>query len=445
MMNVQDIRQTEKAGGQKAAGQKQNKKAEGFMEILNRSLKSEHLEKSEAESMEDKAIQPEDKDLKAMPENTKPGNAEKTDTADADSAQMDSQIEDITSQEEKDTKEEQPVQIMQEAAAAVLAAGIEVPMEMIRTLQAQTAQKADQGTQAVTDELMNTTAVTDTAPAAQNTVPEMSVKPAEGNKAEASGKDTAGSEQAGRFPGMEVIKPAAPEQTTKSDHEGEQQSELLKDQSEVLKQMAAKPAANSLKTPTAQTGRQIGVEELQKQVDEQTYMDTGAIAIGNISGSYEAPKTDNVKAAAQPVMDQMQAGLAKGITKGLDTFTIRLKPDGLGEILVHLESAGGRTLMSIGVTNAETQKILNAEMAELKEMLKPLNAEVKEIYQNQSDSFDMMMYQQNLFQQRQQQLYARMHTVYTGSGEQTKGITAAEPEQAGKETVYVTGGLNAYV
>ena len=105
--------------------------------------------------------------------------------------------------------------------------------------------------------------------------------------------------------------------------------------------------------------------------------------------------------------------------------------------------------MSIGVTSEQTQKMLAGEMMNLKEMLRPLNAEVKEIYQSQTENFDMMTYQQNLSQQNRNLFYAgnnggirhygSMQDEMPESREETKipGIPG--------ETAYTPGNWNAYV
>lgn len=105
--------------------------------------------------------------------------------------------------------------------------------------------------------------------------------------------------------------------------------------------------------------------------------------------------------------------------------------------------------MSIGVTNAETQKLLTSEMMNLKEMLKPLNAEVKEIYQSQTENFDMMTYQQNLFHQNRNLFYAGKsgRIQHYGGTEEEVSEAAAEIGIQGvpDPAVYASGSWNAYV
>lgn len=229
---------------------------------------------------------------------------------------------------------------------------------------------------------------------------------------------------------------------------GRNGGESLTDQAALLKQMSAKNSVTQVQESTEKAGKSTSVEDLQKYVDEQIFANPGELASRSLSGTYEVGQMKQTE-TAQPIMEQFKSGIEQGITKNLDTFTIRLKPEGLGEILIHMEHAGGRIAMSIGVTNAETQKLLTSEMINLKEMLKPLNAEVKEIYQSQTENFDMMTYQQNLFHQNRNLFYAGKsgRIQHYGGTEEEVSEAAAEIGIQGvpDPAVYASGSWNAYV
>lgn len=246
-------------------------------------------------------------------------------------------------------------------------------------------------------------------------------------------------------------KPESTQAAGRQEHPGStggSAGEALKDQAGILKQMSGGNSVSQIQKTTEKAGKSANVEELQKYVDEQVFIDPGKLAARSLSGTYEAGQMKQTE-APKPVMEQFQTGLERGISQKLDTFTIRLKPEGLGEILIHMEHAGDRIAMSIGVTSEQTQKMLAGEMMNLKEMLRPLNAEVKEIYQSQTENFDMMTYQQNLSQQNRNLFYAgnnggirhygSMQDEMPESREETKipGIPG--------ETAYTPGNWNAYV
>lgn len=261
---------------------------------------------------------------------------------------------------------------------------------------------------------------------------------------------------AGRIPGQTEASQAAGVRGTGQEAAGQngslasadgQGEESLKEQAEVMKQMAA---GNLKAVPEAseKTGKAADTEELQKYVDEQVFANPGELAARRVSGSYEVGETKQPE-APQPVMEQLRTGMEQGVSRNLDSFTIRLKPEGLGEILIHLEHAGGRIAMSIGVTNAETQKMLTSEMMNLKEMLKPLNAEVKEIYQSQTENFDMMTYQQNLFRQNRNLFYAGKGGRIRRFEHTEDGISEIQSQtglpEMSNTAAYTAGGWNAYV
>lgn len=118
-----------------------------------------------------------------------------------------------------------------------------------------------------------------------------------------------------------------------------------------------------------------------------------------LSGSAGTQAAGNTAVTdAAPLPEQIRSGIEQGLEKQLSQFTIRLKPEGMGEILVHMASTGGKISLSIGVSNMETQKILAGEMMHLKETLAPLNAEVQELYHNSQGGMDMMSHEQGFFQ-----------------------------------------------
>lgn len=223
-------------------------------------------------------------------------------------------------------------------------------------------------------------------------------------------------------------------------------TEALKDQAEVLKSMAQKPVADKEESTRKISTKPADVDKVQEQVDNKEFWNPQEAALRNLTGNNRTQYVDtkDVK-ESMPVPEQLTKGISQGISKGLQMFSIRLKPEGMGEVMVHLASAGGRIAMSIGVTSTETQKMLSSEMSNLKEMLKPLNAEVKEIYQSEPDGFDMMTYQQNFYQQQRQQYYAKLQSarhVNMAGGEVEEDMVRNEAVQS---AAYVNGNLNAYV
>ena len=194
-----------------------------------------------------------------------------------------------------------------------------------------------------------------------------------------------------------------------------------------------------------ETTEKMSLEELQKKAEKNVFLPFERIVGARLSGSAHTQAVGNQGVTnAVPVPEQIRSGIEQGIAKQLNDFTIRLKPEGLGEILVHMASSGGKISLSIGVSNLETQKLLSGEMMHLKETLQPLNAEVQEIYHNSQGGMDLMNYEQGFYQNRQgeQRSQPGGHRVRTESAEVLEDVileagTAAISPEAGRLSAYI--------
>ena len=120
------------------------------------------------------------------------------------------------------------------------------------------------------------------------------------------------------------------------------------------------------------------------------------------------------------------------MAKGMNHFTIRLKPEGLGEIVVRMVTEGGRISMRIGVSNEDTQRLINSELLQLKEALQPLNAQVQEVYHSGFGGMDM---------------YRQQHQMTGGILRHFGATAAGEEEDTPEIPVYnrMEGSLYAYI
>lgn len=185
-----------------------------------------------------------------------------------------------------------------------------------------------------------------------------------------------------------------------------------------------------------ETKEQVSLEELQKKAEKNVFLPFERLVGARLSGSAGTQAAGNTAVTdAAPLPEQIRSGIEQGLEKQLSQFTIRLKPEGLGEILVHMASTGGKISLSIGVSNMETQKILSGEMMHLKETLAPLNAEVQEIYHNSQGGMDMMSHEQGFFQS------SRREQPGQPNGRRVRKESGEEAEEAMAETA-VNYGLN---
>lgn len=187
----------------------------------------------------------------------------------------------------------------------------------------------------------------------------------------------------------------------------------------------------------------VSLEELQKKAEQQSFLPFERMVGAKLSGGAAARVMSNRGVTdATPLTNQLKTGIEEGLSKQLNQFTIRLKPEGLGEILVHMTSSGGKVALSIGVSNLDTQKLLSSEMMHLKESLQPLNAEVQEIYHNSQGGMEMMNYEQGFFRNQQENSGGKVRRHFAGdSGEEDE--TVIQTADAG---LYAANGrLSAYI
>lgn len=133
------------------------------------------------------------------------------------------------------------------------------------------------------------------------------------------------------------------------------------------------------------------------------------------------------KTEGTPVAQQIETGISKNLALGKNEFTIKLKPESLGEITVKLTEEAGKTTLTITTASAATAKILNSDLDALKAAVAPLNVRVNEAVtqtaasqHSGSQQFDMAGQQfagQQQQQQFAQQFAARQNARYHNASE----------------------------
>jgi len=143
-----------------------------------------------------------------------------------------------------------------------------------------------------------------------------------------------------------------------------------------------------------------------------------------------AAKTESI-----PVAQQIETGLEKNLALGKNEFTIKLKPESLGEITVKLTEEAGKATLTITTASAATAKLLNSDLDALKAAVAPLNVRVNEAVtqtaasqQSGNQQFDMAGQQfagQQQQQQFAQQFAARQNARYYNESE-SYGLAGGE-------------------
>lgn len=118
------------------------------------------------------------------------------------------------------------------------------------------------------------------------------------------------------------------------------------------------------------------LEQLQQEVDTGKYNPT--VERQKINSAQHLNRAN--------VMQQVKSGIQQGLKLGKDAFVIKLRPEGLGEITVKLVEEDNKISLSILTSNAHVARLLDNDIAELRNALRPFNADVHEIVEQQADA-----------------------------------------------------------
>ncbi len=199
-----------------------------------------------------------------------------------------------------------------------------------------------------------------------------------------------------------------------------QQGEQM--QSQANFQTAVNEAQRLIKTQpeTKEAAQEQDIDSLQKKVDAQrAAAQAPATAQPRTVFGAELAKTEAAPASGNDLLGQVTTGIIRNLGDGKSEFVIRLKPEGLGEITVKMLAEGGKTTLSILTSSLQTQRLLNSELSGLREALRPLNAEVKEVVSNSPDF--------NFFHQNDRAYDGRQQRSFYHGGSANPHLEEADP------------------
>ncbi len=133
--------------------------------------------------------------------------------------------------------------------------------------------------------------------------------------------------------------------------------------------------------------------------------------------AFEIPNSATTSAAqAKDIAMQLQQSLQN--LSAPKEFTVKLNPEGLGEITVSLTETAGRLSLALTATSSETARLLNSEIAVLQSTLKPYQSESEPIIVVQtSQSETAKDYISNGFTQQQQTDNKPDNKIYSVNGD----------------------------
>lgn len=177
----------------------------------------------------------------------------------------------------------------------------------------------------------------------------------------------------------------------------------------------------------------LDIESLQQAVDTGRYLRTEATPAQTLP---EVPSGEELAA-------QVKTGLQANALTGKSEFVVRLKPEGIGEIVVRMSEDKDKISLSILTTSTQTARLLTSEVAALQNALRPLSAEVQEITvvsgneQAAQYSAQNQMTDQGRQSTHQQENHGQHHPRTFAEEDPDTLVQAAAPQAA--------DGLDAYV
>lgn len=182
---------------------------------------------------------------------------------------------------------------------------------------------------------------------------------------------------------------------------------------------------------------EIDIDELQKQVksSRNDFVQTG-VNFRDLSKIKEDVKVD-----PKMVLDQVTNGIKTKMASNESDFTMKLQPEGLGEITVKLVSEAGKLTVNIVATSQKTEQLLNSQLSSLRSSLDQTHSDIKEInVYKQADSMGFTNGKDFFNQQQQQNRQQHAYEQSQNKDSDSLDVTTMKDYQA-----LMIAGLNRYV
>lgn len=154
--------------------------------------------------------------------------------------------------------------------------------------------------------------------------------------------------------------------------------EVVKEQDEAVKSESTEDYLSVLKSFANQKSK-VGKDD--KNIDESqvkvfTIKDLMTADSKNVDVK-DVKNTESLKTDKFEIINQFKESFLENISQ--KRFTVRLKPEGLGEITVNMLNNEGKLSLSILASNQTVQRALEGNLANLQSSLKQYNAEITSI------------------------------------------------------------------
>lgn len=180
---------------------------------------------------------------------------------------------------------------------------------------------------------------------------------------------------------------------------------------------------------------QMPKRETQKELDVDSLQ--GMVTQAKVSTPFELRFKTVTQAPETPIADQISQGIKNNLHSSKGEFTIKLRPESLGEITIKLVEEAGKTTLSITTASAQTAKLINNELAALKQAVAPMHVEVNEAVTQSQQSHEGTMQQFDMAGQQfaQQQFAQRQFAEWQSAHSSNIGAAIPDEELIGEEAV----------
>ncbi|MFR6348856.1 MAG: flagellar hook-length control protein FliK [Enterocloster aldenensis] len=235
-----------------------------------------------------------------------------------------------------------------------------------------------------------------------------------------AGQDRTEADRTGRFSrtmkasdeaGTAVCGEASVKGSTQPPQSGIESHTFLQGRQELVRAMGQEQELSAAADGDTGTANQV-LEELKRNAAAGGLNLTDRMNQNRLNPGFGMNQVKEGQEQQVPVLEQLKTGLEQGIKTGMKELTVHLKPEGLGDIVIHLVGTGEKMWVRIGVANPETEKLVTSQMESLKDMLRPLDTEVAEVYHDSRGTMDFAGYDQQMQDHRGQQ--SQSHYRYYG-------------------------------
>ncbi len=235
---------------------------------------------------------------------------------------------------------------------------------------------------------------------------------------------------------------------------------LTEEQKVLFKDFSIEYSQKASGSQTALTGESLSeqsnflraIEASKKNLKDSATQEMGVVAQSGNMFEVGNGILDSIKEKSEVIVrnnelfEQVKEGLFKAQNAESGEFTMKLKPESLGEIVVRLVNEGGKQTLHILTSSSKTSMLINEDLVALRDAVKPMQIEVHDAVSSSDGAFDSQM--QNMGEFSGQFTNREWNFSSQNSRDNTQNAMNAyeeELEAPPPEIISPDNGLNMYV